>query len=347
MLSLSGTLFCALVSMAVSGRLYSLFRVRIRCSPQIPVSGYSISQESVVSELRVSRELAVVGVTLFTLMFGAAPLIFAPLSEVYGRNGLYLISAILFTLFFIPQALAKNIQTILISRFFAGAFGSSAVALVGGTLADIWDTKDRGLPMALFSYAAFASTGFGPVVFGIMEERYHFRIVEWTLLACSGAFTILYVFLSELLVWNNIHTESITPTRLVFILKESRASVILSRKAARMRKETGNDQIHSRDDFERGSFLMMMKTSLTRPVRMLCTEPVLVAFTGRSLLPSLSLDRADTLFVPVYISFAWMVLYILLQSISLVFGGIYSFSIGKSGYVFSTQVIGATVGLGS
>lgn len=57
------------------------------------------------------------------------------------------------------------------------------------------------------------------------------------------------------------------------------ASVLLSRKAARLRKETGNLRYQSRDDFERGSFKIMMQTSLGRPVKMLGTEPVLVAFT--------------------------------------------------------------------
>jgi hypothetical protein len=62
----------------------------------------------------------------------AAPLLLAPLSEVYGRNWIYLISAIVFALFFLPQALAQNIETILVSRFISGIAGSTAVSLVGG-----------------------------------------------------------------------------------------------------------------------------------------------------------------------------------------------------------------------
>lgn len=63
-----------------------------------------------------------------------APLLLAPLSEVYGRNWIYQISAIIFALFFLPQALAKNIETILVCRFISGIAGSTAVSLVGGAL---------------------------------------------------------------------------------------------------------------------------------------------------------------------------------------------------------------------
>lgn len=36
--------------------------------------------------------------------------------------------------------------------------GSTAVSLVGGTLADVWVGEERGLPMALFSFGAFGAT---------------------------------------------------------------------------------------------------------------------------------------------------------------------------------------------
>ncbi|KAI5480014.1 Major Facilitator Superfamily protein [Pseudohyphozyma bogoriensis] len=268
------------------------------------VSGYSIAAGSMETELHASRLLVTSGISLFTIMFGSAPLVLAPISEVYGRLGIYLLSSVLFTLLFIPQALAPNIEAILINRFLSGIFGSSAVSLVGGTLSDVWVTSERGLPMALFSYAAFAATGLGPTILGIVEQKYQFRIVFWILFAISGAFTVA----------------------ICLVMRETRASVLLSRKAARLRKETGDDRYQSKDDFERGSFKVMMKTSLTRPLHMLFTEPALIAFT-------------------LWISFAWAVLYVLIESISTVFGGIYGFSISESGYAFSTQIVGATLGL--
>jgi MFS family permease len=51
------------------------------------------------------------------------------MSEVWGRKWIYIASAILFTVFQIPQALAPNIQTMLVARFISGIGGSSAIAL--------------------------------------------------------------------------------------------------------------------------------------------------------------------------------------------------------------------------
>ena len=33
---------------------------------------------------------------------------------------------------------AQNIQTVIVARLLAGAFGSTSSAMVGGTIADIW-----------------------------------------------------------------------------------------------------------------------------------------------------------------------------------------------------------------
>lgn len=102
------------------------------------------------------------------------------------------------------------------------------------------------------------ATGLGPVVFGYVAQIKGFRYVSWILLAVSGFFALI----------------------LPFILDETRASVLLSRKAARLRKETGDMRYQSKDDFERGSVREMMKTSLGRPVQMLMREPVLIAITA-------------------------------------------------------------------
>lgn len=92
-----------------------------------------------VTQLNVTRPvLATLGITMFTITFGAAPLLLAPLSELYGRSSIYIISAAGYTLFFIPQALATNIETILVSRFISCVSqpdGGPTDAIAGGSLA--------------------------------------------------------------------------------------------------------------------------------------------------------------------------------------------------------------------
>lgn len=51
------------------------------------VTSYSISLISVQNELGASALVSTLGITLFTITFGTAPLLLAPLSETYGRSG--------------------------------------------------------------------------------------------------------------------------------------------------------------------------------------------------------------------------------------------------------------------
>ena len=66
----------------------------------------------------------------------------------------------------------------------------------------------------------------------------------------------------------------------VIFLRETRGTVILSRKAARLRKETGDDRYQCRADAERASLVTLVKVSLIRPLWFLATEPVVMALTA-------------------------------------------------------------------
>jgi len=80
---------------------------------------------------------------------------FAPLSEVLGRRVIYGATLLLAVIFIIPCAVSKNIGTLIICRLIDGIAFSAPMTLVGGTLADLWKTEERGVPMAAFSAAPF------------------------------------------------------------------------------------------------------------------------------------------------------------------------------------------------
>jgi MFS family permease len=54
-------------------------------------------------------------------------------------------------LFSIATAVGKNAQTIFITRFFAGIFGSAPVSNVSAALGDIWDPKARGIAVTFYA----------------------------------------------------------------------------------------------------------------------------------------------------------------------------------------------------
>ena len=56
----------------------------------------------------------------------------------------------MYLLTFVGQALAQNMETLLIMRFFGGVFGSAPLATGGALLADMWNFSGRTIPSAIF-----------------------------------------------------------------------------------------------------------------------------------------------------------------------------------------------------
>jgi MFS family permease len=109
----------------------------------------------------VSGEVATLGLSLFVLGFAVGPLIWAPLSELYGRRSIFVISYTAYTAFNVAAACAPNITALLVLRFFASAFGSSSMTNAGGVITDMFSKAERGLATALFATAPFLGPALG------------------------------------------------------------------------------------------------------------------------------------------------------------------------------------------
>lgn len=123
-------------------------------------SVFSPAISLVAEEFHVGTEVGTLGIALFLFGFGLGPLIWAPLSEVYGRKKAVLIPTFIAMIFAFGGGAAKDIQTICICRFFQGLFGAAPVTNTGGVLGDIWSAEQRGA--AIVGYA-MAVVG-GPTV---------------------------------------------------------------------------------------------------------------------------------------------------------------------------------------
>lgn len=73
---------------------------------------------------------------------------------------MFLIILGLYTLTQVGCALAQNIETVIVIRLLGAIFGSSPLVVVGGILADIWESYCRGQAMSMFS----ATTYLGPTL---------------------------------------------------------------------------------------------------------------------------------------------------------------------------------------
>jgi len=268
-------------------------------------SSFSMGYDSMIVDLNCSQFEATVGLSLYALGFGLVPLVTSSFSEEFGRQPLYVVCSFVFMLTQIMIALSQNIQTVIIARALGGAFGSTGATLVGGSIADIWRPHERGLPMALFAFMAVAMTGLGPAIAGWISANPHlqWRWIQWI----SAMFTGVY-FISVLAV-----------------MRETRSSIILSRIAQQLRKETGDNRYRSRAETERLSLLMLIKMSCTRPIYLLMTEPTVQCFS-------------------LWIGFTWGVVFCLVESVSPEFQSVYHFGLGETGSVFVTLIVGSCIG---
>ena len=221
-------------------------------------SVFSTSTEDVEKVFHVGSEVSTLGTSLFVLGFCFGPLMWGPFSELYGRLIPLYVGFGCFAIFQIPVAVAQNIETIMLCRFFGGFFGSAPLAIVGGAFADYWDAVDRGIAIAMFVVGTFLGPILGPIIGGFVTESYlGWRWTQWiTLFMAAGMLAIALPFVPEMY-----------------------APVILQRKAARQRFETKNWALHSPLDEHPVSMYTIATVYLSRPFIMLVEEPILLSIT--------------------------------------------------------------------
>lgn len=201
-------------------------------------------------ELGVSEEVSLLAVSVFVVGFGIGPMVFAPLSEVYGRRVIYGSTLLVAVVFIIPCALAPNIATLLVCRAIDGIAFSAPMTLVGGTLADLWKNEERGVPMAAFSAAPFIGPAIGPLVGGWLSMAAGWRWLYWIQLILAAIVWIL----------------------ITFTVPETYAPTILKRRAEKMRKETGEMEHVTEQDLDLRPMSARMKVFLLRPFQLLFQE---------------------------------------------------------------------------
>ncbi|EMR65769.1 putative mfs multidrug protein [Eutypa lata UCREL1] len=96
------------------------------------------------AQFGVSPIVMQLSVTLWILGLAVGPILFGPLSEVFGHLIPFSVTVLGLAAFQLPVALAENVPTILIGRFLAGAFGSGSYSIVSGQYYELYDLTLRG-----------------------------------------------------------------------------------------------------------------------------------------------------------------------------------------------------------
>lgn len=259
------------------------------------------------AEFGTSNIVATLGLSTFVLGIAFGP-VWSPLSEFYGRRPVYLGSFLLFLIWLVPSAVAQNIETMIIARFFQGFSGSAFLSVAGGTVGDLFHVDHMQAPMAFFSAAPFIGPSIGPLIGGFINTNINWR---WT----------HYV----LLIWSFCQLIA-----LFFFVPETYHPVLLRNKARRLRRDTGDERWQSA--FEKNnagrSIAGAVGISLLRPFQLLFYEPMCLCLA-------------------LYSAILLGVLYLFFGAIPLVFENTHGFDLSQVGLCFLGLLVGMVLGTSS
>ncbi|KAJ3497384.1 hypothetical protein NLG97_g1943 [Lecanicillium saksenae] len=134
-------------------------------------------------------------VTAWNAAAAFVPLVTLPLMDTYGVRWGYLTCYVLFTIFLIPQALAKNFATLIVCRVIAGAVGGTLQNAADGIAANLFlHNHERVLPLTAYVFAMVFGVTMGPVL-GAVVEPLNWRWIFWIQLIICGALMPAVLFL--------------------------------------------------------------------------------------------------------------------------------------------------------
>lgn len=266
---------------------------------------FAESQEVLMEKFHIGATTATLGTSLFVFGFASGPVIWGPLSELYGRRVVLIPSSLGYVCFSFATATAKDIQTIMICRFFAGFIGAAPLVVSPAALADLFGAAQRGKAMAIFAMVLFGGPMLSPILggFTVKNPGLGWRWTEY--------FTGLIGVIALILV--------------VFGFSETHHPLLLVRKAEILRRRTGNWGIHAPHEEFSLSLKEIAEKNISRPLVMLFTEPILFL-------------------ISLYNAFIYGLLYLFLTAIPMIFIGNYHFSQGVGELPYLSMLVGIFIG---
>lgn len=267
---------------------------------RLTFTNYCVALQQIIKEFKCTEEVFTLGTSIFVLGFAFGPMIWAPLSELYGRQIIFTITYGVLTAFNAAAAGSQNMTTLIVLRFMAGAFGSSPLTNAGGVIADMFNARERGLALTAFASAPFMGPVFGPIVGGFVGETIGWRWIMGVMAIFTGVLWIIGTL----------------------VIPETYGPVLQRRRAKKLSQLTGK-VYKSRADAEQGetTFAHVFRTSLSRPWVLLVVEPIVFLLT-------------------IYLAIEYGTLYMLFSAYPLVYQDARGWSQGIGGLPFLGVMVG-------
>ncbi|EED23653.1 MFS multidrug transporter, putative [Talaromyces stipitatus ATCC 10500] len=264
---------------------------------------FSSATTTIASVYHVNSEVTLLGLSLYVLGFATGPVCWAPLSELRGRKLPIMIGMTGLTIFEFGVATGKDLQTVLICRFFAGFFGACPIAVVAAVFSDMFDNRFRGVAITVFSITVFMGPLVAPFIGGFIVDSYlGWRWTQYLVGIMAAAALVLDVF----------------------FLDETYPPVVLIEKAAELRRRTRNWGIHAKQEEIEVDFRELVSKNFSRPIRILISEPIV-------------------LLLSIYMAFVYGLLYLFMTAYPIVFQQIHGFNKGVGGLPYFGMIVGEMI----
>ncbi|PGH15350.1 hypothetical protein AJ79_02516 [Helicocarpus griseus UAMH5409] len=166
----------------------------------------------VAASLQTTPTITNLSVALYMLSMAIFPLWWSSFSETFGRRSIYLISFSLFILFNILSAIATSIEMLIVMRLLSGGAAASVQAIGAGTIADIWESRERGRAMGIFYLGPLCGPLLAPIIGGAISQAWGWRSTQWFLTIYGGVTLSMILFgLPETLASRKNLTAEVEP----------------------------------------------------------------------------------------------------------------------------------------
>lgn len=267
---------------------------------------FAPATNEISAHFSLAQQTTLLGTSLYVLGFALGPLVFAPASELIGRRTPLVAGMLGCAILSLAAGAANDAQTLLITRFFAGAFGASPLCVVPAMLADLYSDGARGTAIAIYALAIFAGPFAGPFVGGFIVANPSMGW-RWTqsFPAILGAANVVAV--------------------LCFV-DDTSAPFLLVRKAAILRWETGIWSLHEEQERLELDWRAIGQKYFLRPLRLLALEPIVLS-------------------ISIFMSFIYCPLYALMKGCPYAFGDIRGMGPGVAGLPLLAILFGQVLAL--
>lgn len=246
-------------------------------------------------------------ISIHILAWAIGPLVIAPLSEDdrLGRKTVLSVSCWLSLAFNIGCALSQNTTQLVVLRFVSGLFSATPLNVSPAVVSDLFDAKSRNLSLAGVFLIPFVGPAIAPIVGGYIAQAKGWRWVLYTLSIINGTVALLGTF---------FYVETYSPA-------------LLKKKANKLRKATGNQNLHTIYEMSNNeSTLEKLKGTVTRPIVLLFTHPMIVGLGS-------------------FMAFIYGFLYLMIVTFPSVYEKSYGFSQSTAGLMYLSLGVGFLLGV--